>query len=187
MPRSPEPDRRDRADRRGARPARADGWRGRSSPAIAGSHRSVAIVVVVVIAVVWELAKCDRRRALAGLMGTRSTRPGTRRSESSSQRHEPAPRVGDRCGASSSRRPADSRAFARRRPDRRGALHLARSALIGFVLGAIFGIVLAILFVHSRLLERALVPYVIASQTVPIVALAPMVVLWVGRDWPSVA
>jgi NitT/TauT family transport system permease protein len=31
------------------------------------------------------------------------------------------------------------------------------------------------------------VPYVIASQTVPIIALAPMVVLWVGRDWPSVA
>jgi NitT/TauT family transport system permease protein len=62
-----------------------------------------------------------------------------------------------------------------------------RGAAIGFVLGAIVGLLLAILFVHSRLLERALVPYVIASQTVPIIALAPMVVLWVGRDWPSVA
>jgi NitT/TauT family transport system permease protein len=62
-----------------------------------------------------------------------------------------------------------------------------RGAAIGFLLGAVVGLALAILFVHSRLLERALVPYVIASQTVPIIALAPMVVLWVGRDWPSVA
>ena len=62
-----------------------------------------------------------------------------------------------------------------------------RGAAIGFVLGAIVGLALAIVFVHSRLLERALVPYVIASQTVPIIALAPMVVLWVGRDWASVA
>ena len=62
-----------------------------------------------------------------------------------------------------------------------------RGAAIGFVLGAVVGLALAVVFVHSRLLERALVPYVIASQTVPIIALAPMVVLWVGRDWPSVA
>jgi NitT/TauT family transport system permease protein len=62
-----------------------------------------------------------------------------------------------------------------------------RGAAIGFALGAVVGLALAILFVHSTLLERALVPYVIASQTIPIIALAPMVVLWVGRDWPSVA
>ena len=67
------------------------------------------------------------------------------------------------------------------------ALFTWRGAAIGFVLGAAIGLALAILFVHSRLLERALVPYVIASQTIPIIALAPMVVLWVGRDWPSVA
>ncbi|MEO6578988.1 MAG: ABC transporter permease subunit [Candidatus Limnocylindria bacterium] len=67
------------------------------------------------------------------------------------------------------------------------AVFTGRSALAGFAIGAVFGTVLAIAFVHSRLLERALVPYVIASQTVPIVALAPMVVLWIGRDWTSVA
>ena len=67
------------------------------------------------------------------------------------------------------------------------AIFTWRGAAIGFVLGALVGLGLAIVFVHSRLLERALVPYVIASQTVPIIALAPMVVLWVGRDWPSVA
>src|SRR5918995_1186171 len=67
------------------------------------------------------------------------------------------------------------------------AIFTWRGAAVGFVLGALIGLALAIVFVHSRLLERALVPYVIASQTVPIIALAPMVVLWVGRDWPSVA
>jgi NitT/TauT family transport system permease protein len=67
------------------------------------------------------------------------------------------------------------------------ALFTWRGAAIGFVVGAVVGLALAILFVHSRLLERALVPYVVASQTIPIIALAPMVVLWVGRDWPSVA
>src|SRR5688500_9469738 len=51
------------------------------------------------------------------------------------------------------------------------ALFTWRGAAIGFVLGAAIGLGLAILFVHSRLLERALVPYVIASQTIPIIAL----------------
>ena len=36
-------------------------------------------------------------------------------------------------------------------------------------------------FVHSRLLERAFVPYVVASQTIPIVALAPLIVFCFGR------
>jgi NitT/TauT family transport system permease protein len=67
------------------------------------------------------------------------------------------------------------------------AIFTWRGAAVGFVFGGIIGLALAIVFVHSRLLERALVPYVIASQTVPIIALAPMVVLWVGRDWASVA
>jgi NitT/TauT family transport system permease protein len=66
------------------------------------------------------------------------------------------------------------------------SIFTGRSAVLGFAAGAVFGLVLAIAFVHSPLLERALVPYVIASQTVPIVALAPMIVLWVGRDWGSV-
>jgi NitT/TauT family transport system permease protein len=60
-------------------------------------------------------------------------------------------------------------------------------ALIGFVAGAVLGLVLAIVFVHSQLLERAFVPYVIASQTVPILALAPMVVLIFGPYQTSVA
>ena len=59
-------------------------------------------------------------------------------------------------------------------------------ALIGFVLGAAIGIALASLFVHSGVLERAFVPYVVASQTVPIVALAPLIVVSFGRGLTSV-
>ena len=62
------------------------------------------------------------------------------------------------------------------------ALYTWREALIGFVLGALLGLALATVFVHSRLLERALVPYVIASQTVPIIALAPMIVFAFGAN-----
>ncbi len=53
-----------------------------------------------------------------------------------------------------------------------------RLAVIGFTIGTIIGLALAILFAHSRLLERGLMPYVVASQTVPILALAPMVIIW---------
>jgi NitT/TauT family transport system permease protein len=48
-----------------------------------------------------------------------------------------------------------------------------------------------VLFVRSTLAERAFMPYVVASQTVPILAIAPMVVIWGGRasipQWVSVA
>ncbi len=66
------------------------------------------------------------------------------------------------------------------------ALYTWREAAIGFLVGAVIGIGLAAVFVHSRLMERALVPYVIASQTIPIVALAPMIVFAFGRDVLSV-
>ena len=66
------------------------------------------------------------------------------------------------------------------------ALFTWQEALIGFVLGAIIGLALASIFVHSRLLERAFVPYVIASQTIPIVALAPIIVVSFGRGLVAV-
>jgi NitT/TauT family transport system permease protein len=62
-----------------------------------------------------------------------------------------------------------------------------REAFGGFVFGAVLGLALAIVFVHSPLLERALVPYVIASQTVPIIAIAPVVVIWLRGGWLAVA
>jgi NitT/TauT family transport system permease protein len=66
------------------------------------------------------------------------------------------------------------------------ALYTWREAAIGFGLGAILGVALAVAFVHSSLLERAFVPYVVASQTIPIVALAPMIVFFVGHNIPAV-
>jgi len=59
-------------------------------------------------------------------------------------------------------------------------------ALAGFALGSLLGLALGVAFVHSRLAERALVPYVVASQTVPILAIAPLVVVALKADWLSV-
>ena len=66
------------------------------------------------------------------------------------------------------------------------ALYTWREAFIGFALGGILGIGLATAFVHFRIIERALVPYVVASQTIPIVALAPLIVYLVGHNVSSV-
>jgi NitT/TauT family transport system permease protein len=54
-------------------------------------------------------------------------------------------------------------------------------ALAGFVLGGALGIGLAVLFARVRLAERGCLPFVIGSQTVPILAVAPMVVVGFGR------
>jgi NitT/TauT family transport system permease protein len=51
---------------------------------------------------------------------------------------------------------------------------------LGFVLGALFGIALALLIVHSRVLERSLLPWIICSQMVPILALAPIFIVVLG-------
>ncbi|KXK23825.1 MAG: ABC transporter permease [Chloroflexi bacterium OLB15] len=55
------------------------------------------------------------------------------------------------------------------------------SALQGFLLGGIIGFALAVLFAHFGALSRGLLPFVVASQTVPILAIAPMIVIWFGR------
>lgn len=60
----------------------------------------------------------------------------------------------------------------------RSALFTWREALVGFLIGSLIGFALGVIFVHSPLLERGLMPYVVASQTVPLLAIAPMVVIW---------
>ena len=60
-------------------------------------------------------------------------------------------------------------------------------AIFGFLFGGLLGFVLGSVFAHSRLMERGLLPYVVASQTVPILAIAPMVVIWLGASQLSVA
>ncbi len=67
------------------------------------------------------------------------------------------------------------------------ALFTFREALIGFVAGGLLGLLLGIAFVHSRLAERAFVPYVVASQTVPILAISPLIVVATKAGWVSVA
>src|SRR3954466_11811216 len=67
----------------------------------------------------------------------------------------------------------------------------AKEVLAGFLLGAVIGFTLAVVLAHSRLLERGLLPYMFASRTVPILAIAPMVVVGLGskgvEGWKSVA
>jgi len=54
------------------------------------------------------------------------------------------------------------------------------ATLLGFLFGTVLGILLAIGIVHSPVLDRSLLPWIIASQTVPILAIAPMVVVVLG-------
>jgi NitT/TauT family transport system permease protein len=56
----------------------------------------------------------------------------------------------------------------------------ASSTLLGFVFGALLGIGLAIAIVHSKILSKSLMPWIIASQTIPILAIAPMVIVVLG-------
>lgn len=69
----------------------------------------------------------------------------------------------------------------------KASLFTLQEALVGFVMGGVLGFGLGVIFAHSRLLERGLLPYVVASQTVPLLAIAPMVVIWLGGNWLSVA
>ena len=55
-----------------------------------------------------------------------------------------------------------------------------QSTLIGFVMGTALGLLLSILIVHSRTLDRALMPWIVASQTVPVLAIAPIVLVILG-------
>ncbi len=61
------------------------------------------------------------------------------------------------------------------------AWYTFRLALLGLLMGAAFGIGLAIVMARFRFAERGLLPWVIMSQTVPLIALAPQVVSWSGR------
>ena len=71
------------------------------------------------------------------------------------------------------------------------ALFTAREAAAGFVIGAIVGIAIGVVFHFSNLMRRGFQPYVVGSQTVPILAIAPMVVIWLGGQglpvWMPVA
>jgi NitT/TauT family transport system permease protein len=76
------------------------------------------------------------------------------------------------------------------------ALFTAKEAAVGFAIGAIVGFVLGALIARFAILQRGVMPYVVASQTIPILAIAPIVVVglgsvsiagWTPTDWMRVA
>lgn len=72
----------------------------------------------------------------------------------------------------------------------RGAWFTFRIALAGLALGTAVGLGLAVLMARYKVVERGLLPYLVLSQTVPLIALAPLVVSWGGKlhvgafEWP---
>ena len=71
-----------------------------------------------------------------------------------------------------------------------GAWFSFRLAVVGFAMGTAVGLGLAVLMARFRVVERGLLPYLVISQTVPLIALAPLVVSWGGKlhigefEWP---
>jgi NitT/TauT family transport system permease protein len=51
------------------------------------------------------------------------------------------------------------------------------ATLAGFAIGTVLGVVLAVAIVHNRATDRSVMPWVIASQTIPILAIAPMIIV----------
>lgn len=56
----------------------------------------------------------------------------------------------------------------------------ASAALTGFGMGVVLGLILAVCIVHSKTLDKALLPWIVASQTVPVLAIAPIVLVILG-------
>jgi NitT/TauT family transport system permease protein len=54
------------------------------------------------------------------------------------------------------------------------------STLVGFVMGTLLGLVLSVCIVHSRTLDKALLPWIVASQSIPVLAIAPIVLVILG-------
>ena len=71
-----------------------------------------------------------------------------------------------------------------------GAWYSFRLAFVGFLIGTVVGMGLAAVMARFHVVKRGLLPYLVVSQTVPLLALAPLVVTWGGRlhiggwEWP---
>ena len=57
----------------------------------------------------------------------------------------------------------------------------ASATVVGFILGSLLGIILSAGIVHVQTLDRSLMPWIIASQTIPILAIAPMIIVVLGN------
>jgi NitT/TauT family transport system permease protein len=71
------------------------------------------------------------------------------------------------------------------------SLFTAKESALGLLLGGVIGFAIAVVLSQSRFLQRGFIPYIVASQTIPLLAIAPMVVIGLGTkgvtDWISVA
>jgi NitT/TauT family transport system permease protein len=155
--------------------ARAD-WR----PAWLVKHAPVFVIVVILIAL-WYLAAVLMNAALVRDAFEREEKPYTFSDVISGTMDlerpvVPAPhQVAENLYESIFEYPLDS--------PRNLAYHAwvtLSATLLGFAIGAIFGIVLAVLIVHVRTLEKSLLPWVICSQMVPILAIAPIIIVVLG-------
>jgi NitT/TauT family transport system permease protein len=59
-------------------------------------------------------------------------------------------------------------------------------SVVGFLLSAVIGIAVSLLLASSLIMERSLYPYAIILQTIPVVAVAPLVVIWFGAGYNSI-
>jgi NitT/TauT family transport system permease protein len=72
-----------------------------------------------------------------------------------------------------------------------GVWYSFRLATLGLLIGGAVGVALAVLMARFGVVRRGLLPYLVASQTVPLIALAPLVASWGGRlqpfgwEWPK--
>jgi NitT/TauT family transport system permease protein len=149
-------------------------------PAWLVKHAPVAVIVVILIAL-WYLAAVLMNAALVRDAFEREEKPytfsdvvgGTMDLE---RPVVPAPhQVAENLYESIFEYPLDS--------PRNLAYHAwvtLSATLLGFAIGTVFGIVLAVLIVHARTLEKSLLPWVICSQMVPILAIAPIIIVVLG-------
>ncbi len=69
----------------------------------------------------------------------------------------------------------------------RGFMQTALAAITGFAFSTVLGILIAIVLSSSKVIQQALYPYAVFFQTVPIIAIAPMLVIWTNTTFQTVA
>ncbi|WP_081438622.1 ABC transporter permease subunit [Pseudofrankia asymbiotica] len=165
----------------GSGPAAAGGWGERLR------RVGLAIVAVVLVCAVWELYKLVGSPHGGRLLGV----PVLPRNDDTSMPHiwSVLAQLGHK-----EVNTADSQTVGV--AVLKGIWFTLRVALVGLVAGVVVGVLLAVLMARLKLVERGLLPYIIASQTVPLIALAPLVAGWGGKlkvgtlewaDWMTVS
>jgi NitT/TauT family transport system permease protein len=59
-------------------------------------------------------------------------------------------------------------------------------ATVGFVLSGVIGILVSLIFAISPVVRRSLFPYVVLLQTIPVIAVSPLIILWMGNGSPAI-